>query len=90
MFVRFRSTPHVRPLPLDPRRLQVSVVETRWSGGRVRHEHVASLGSVPREPSVPERIAFWHCTNASAASPTASISRPAGGIAAARIWLGKC
>jgi hypothetical protein len=31
------------------RRLQVSVVETRWSGGKVRHEHVASLGSVPHE-----------------------------------------
>jgi hypothetical protein len=35
------------------------VVETRWSGGKVKHEHVASLGSIPHEPSMPERIAFW-------------------------------
>jgi hypothetical protein len=35
------------------------VVGTRWASGKVKHEHVANLGSVPHEPSVPERIAFW-------------------------------
>lgn len=37
MFVRFRSS---------SRRLQVSLVETRRIDGKVRHEHVASFGSV--------------------------------------------
>ena len=50
MFVRFRQT---------ARRLQASLVETRRTDGRVRHEHVASLGSVPRSPSPADRIAFW-------------------------------
>jgi hypothetical protein len=50
MFVRFRQTAH---------RLQVSLVETRRSDGRVRHEHIASLGSVEMPPSVEARIAFW-------------------------------
>jgi hypothetical protein len=35
------------------------VVETRWHASEVKHEQVASLGSVPHEPTVPERIAFW-------------------------------
>ena len=51
MFVRFRQT---------ETRLQVSLVETRRVGGRVRHEHVASFGSVEVPPSVQDRIAFWH------------------------------
>ena len=51
MFVRFRET---------ERRLQVSLVETRRRGGRVRHEHVAGLGSVEAPlPSVRARVAFW-------------------------------
>jgi hypothetical protein len=50
MFVRFRQT---------PRRLQASLVETRRRDGKVRHEHVASLGSVPAPPSVADRVAFW-------------------------------
>jgi hypothetical protein len=50
MFVRFRQT---------ARRLQVSLVETHRIEGRVRHEHVASLGSVPREPTTADRITFW-------------------------------
>jgi hypothetical protein len=29
------------------------------SAGGIRHEHVASLGSVPSSPSVADRIAFW-------------------------------
>jgi hypothetical protein len=50
MFVRFRQT---------ARRLQVSLTATRWDGGRVRHEHVAGLGSAPLAPSAADRIAFW-------------------------------
>jgi hypothetical protein len=50
MFTRFRQTRY---------RLQVSLIETRRVGGKVHHEHVASLGSVKTPPSVPERIAFW-------------------------------
>jgi hypothetical protein len=50
MFVRFRQ-------PGD--RLQVSLVETRRQDGRVRHYHVASLGSIVMEPEIADRIAFW-------------------------------
>ena len=32
---------------------------TRRIDGKVRHEIVASLGSVPASPSVADRIAFW-------------------------------
>jgi hypothetical protein len=37
MFVRFRET---------GRRLQCSLIETRRVDGKVRHEHIASLGSI--------------------------------------------
>jgi hypothetical protein len=50
MFVRFRQT---------ARRLQASLSATRWDAGRVRHEHVAGLGSVPLSPSAADRIEFW-------------------------------
>jgi hypothetical protein len=50
MFVRFRQTPS---------RLQVSLVETRRALGKVRHEHVASLGSIIVSPPVADRIVFW-------------------------------
>lgn len=50
MFVRFRETQS---------RLQVSLVEARRTDGTVRHEHVASFGSVPMPPSVDDRLAFW-------------------------------
>jgi hypothetical protein len=50
MFVRFRQS---------PRRLQLSLVETRREGGKVRHEHVASLGAVPTPLTVAARVAFW-------------------------------
>jgi hypothetical protein len=50
MFVRFRQT---------RRKLQASLAETRRIDGRVRHEHIASFGSVPAPPSIAERIAFW-------------------------------
>jgi hypothetical protein len=50
MFVRFRQTEH---------RLQVSLVETRRVDSKVRHEHVAGLGSVEVPPTVMARLAFW-------------------------------
>jgi len=50
MFVRFRE-PH--------NRLQVSLIETRRIAGRVRHEHVASLGTIDISLSVRARVAFW-------------------------------
>src|SRR4051812_27173608 len=43
MFVRFRERQE---------RLQVSVVQARRVDGKVRHEHVASFGSVPMPASV--------------------------------------
>jgi hypothetical protein len=51
MFVRFRQT---------KRRLQVSLGETRRAKGRVRHEHIASLGTVEVPLTVRGRVAFWH------------------------------
>jgi hypothetical protein len=57
MFVRFRQT---RYRQRDGgHRLQVSIVETHRVDGRVRHEHMASLGSIETPPSVADRIAFW-------------------------------
>jgi hypothetical protein len=50
MFVRFRESRS---------RLQVSLVETRRVGGKVQHEHVAGLGSLPLPLTVPGRIDFW-------------------------------
>jgi hypothetical protein len=50
MFVRFRQV---------GRRLKVSLAETRRTEGKVRHEHIAGLGSVVIPSDVPERIAFW-------------------------------
>jgi hypothetical protein len=50
MFVRFRQTKH---------RLQLSLVETRRIDGRVRHEHIASLGSIENPPTAWARTAFW-------------------------------
>jgi hypothetical protein len=54
MFVRFRGSPN---------RLQISVVETRRLDGRVRHEHIASLGSIETPLSVAGRIVFWQRVN---------------------------
>src|SRR5258708_36706053 len=54
MFARFRETPN---------RLQVSIVETRRLDGRVRHEHIASLGSIETPLSVAGRIAFRQRVN---------------------------
>ncbi len=50
MFVRFRQT---------ARRLQISLITGCREGTKVRHEHVAGLGSVPLEPTKADRIAFW-------------------------------
>ena len=54
MFVRFRQSTH---------RLQLSLVETRCLAGKVRHEHVASLGAIVTPTSVADRIAFWEQLN---------------------------
>jgi hypothetical protein len=50
MFVRFRLT---------QTSLQASLVETRREGGKVRHHHVTSLGSVAVPATVADRVAFW-------------------------------
>ena len=50
MIVHFRETPYG---------LAMSLVETRRENGKVRHEHVASLGSIETPPSVAARIEFW-------------------------------
>ena len=34
-------------------------METRRVGGRVRHEHIASLGSIETPLTVANRVAFW-------------------------------
>jgi hypothetical protein len=50
MFVRFRA---------GRRRLALSLVETTRIDGGVRHDHIASLGSVDSPPTLRGRIAFW-------------------------------
>ena len=65
MFVRFRETPYG---------LQVSLIQTRREGGKVRHEHIAGLARSPFRPrrptasrsggacmivSLPSRIGSW-------------------------------
>jgi hypothetical protein len=50
MFVRFRQSVE---------RLQLSIVETRRVAGKVRHEHIASLGSISATLSIADRIEFW-------------------------------
>jgi hypothetical protein len=50
MFVRFRAT---------RTRLQLSLITTRRVEGRVRHEHVASLGSVRAPATAIDRLEFW-------------------------------
>lgn len=66
MFViRFRTT---------TRRLQVSLIVTRRSAGKVRHEYIACLGSAPIDPSPGERMRSRPaCTRGSRGSPTASM-----------------
>jgi hypothetical protein len=50
MFIRFRQ---------GKNRLQVSLLQTSRSDGKVRNEHVASFGSVELPQTVEVRIAFW-------------------------------
>ena len=50
MFVRFRQT---------KTRLQASLIAGRRVDGKVRHEHVAMLGTVDAPPSIAGRLAFW-------------------------------
>jgi hypothetical protein len=50
MFVHFRETPYG---------LAMSLVESRRENGKVRHEHLASLGSIETPLSVAARIEFW-------------------------------
>ena len=49
MLVHFRETPYG---------LAMSLVETRRENGKVRHEHVASLGSIETPPSVAASMAI--------------------------------
>jgi hypothetical protein len=50
MFVRIRKSKS---------KLRLSLVETRRIGGKVRHEHVASLGSLPQAMTAADRQEFW-------------------------------
>lgn len=50
MFVRFRA---------GRRRLALSLVETKRVDGKVRHEHVATLGSIETPLTMRGRITFW-------------------------------
>jgi hypothetical protein len=44
-------------------RLQVSIIETARLHGKVHQHYVASLGSIPPDPSPHDRIAFWQRVN---------------------------
>jgi hypothetical protein len=55
MFVRFRQTPYG---------LQVSLIQTRREGGKVRHEHIAGLGAIAVPASPADRIVFWQSLHA--------------------------
>jgi hypothetical protein len=61
MFVRFRQSAH---------RLQLSLVETRRLAGKVRHEHVASLGAIVAPALVADRLAFWQKLHERLARPS--------------------
>ena len=50
MFPRFRETPYG---------LEVSLIQNRREGGKVRHEHIAGLGAITVPSSAADRIAFW-------------------------------
>jgi hypothetical protein len=55
MFVRFRQQ--------ALNRLSVSIVHSQRVGGRLKHDHIAALGSVEMPPSFADRIAFWQRVN---------------------------
>jgi hypothetical protein len=46
-------------VPPACRRLQISLIDTRRVDGKVRQEHVASLGSVPPDMAPADRLALW-------------------------------
>jgi hypothetical protein len=50
MFVRFRKIRN---------RTQVSILEARRTAGKVRNEHIASLGSIAQPMTVAGRQSFW-------------------------------
>jgi hypothetical protein len=50
MFVRIRQTPYG---------MQLSLIQTRREGGKVRHEHIAGLGAITIPASLTDRIIFW-------------------------------
>ena len=54
MFVRFRRVESHLQI-----RLQVSIAESRRVNGKVRVEHIASLGSVGDPATIAERVEFW-------------------------------
>jgi hypothetical protein len=54
MFVRFRQVAN---------RLQANLESTRRVAGKVKAEHIATLGSVPLAPSIADRQAFWAKAN---------------------------
>jgi hypothetical protein len=49
---------HIRSR-LQHHRLQISLVQTRRINGKVRQEHIATLGSVPPDMTAADRVAFW-------------------------------
>jgi hypothetical protein len=58
----------------SPYRLQVSIMETRRVGGKVRHEqHIASLGSIETPLSVAIRVVFWQRVHERLAKPSNQI-----------------
>lgn len=54
MFVRFRAT---------KTKIQVSLIATSRESGKVRQEHIGSLGSISSSPTTLDRIRFWTGTH---------------------------
>jgi hypothetical protein len=65
MFVRFRQ---------GRKRLALSIVETRWRGGKVVHEHIATLGSITTPPSIHDRIELGSSGRGSASADARNCS----------------
>jgi hypothetical protein len=59
------------------------LVESRRENGKVRHEHLASLGSIETPPSVAARIEFWRRLHGRLDQLSSSAGRR-GGLVAAR------
>jgi hypothetical protein len=54
----------------SPYWLQVSIVENRRVGGKVRHEHIASLCSIETPLSDANWVAFWRRVHERLAKPS--------------------